>query len=130
MQGDKTTIKKQGLLAIKGFCMGTADVIPGVSGGTMAFILGIYSELINAIKSFDLIWVKSLITFDIKTILSRPHFRFLIPLFTGILCALLFFTRIIKLPHLLLIYPEIIYGLFLGLIGGSIIILIRAVGIF
>jgi len=110
--------------------MGTADVIPGVSGGTMAFILGIYSELINAIKSFDLILAKSLLTIDVKTIISRPHFSFLIPLITGIFCALLFFTRIINLPHLLHLYPEIIYGLFLGLIGGSIIILIRAVGRF
>ncbi|MBW1868769.1 MAG: DUF368 domain-containing protein, partial [Deltaproteobacteria bacterium] len=42
------------ILAAKGFCMGASDVVPGVSGGTMAFILGIYEELINAIKSFDL----------------------------------------------------------------------------
>ena len=41
-------------LAVKGFCMGASDVIPGVSGGTMAFILGIYEELIEAITSFDL----------------------------------------------------------------------------
>ncbi|MDY6879326.1 MAG: DUF368 domain-containing protein, partial [Thermodesulfobacteriota bacterium] len=42
------------ILMSKGFCMGASDVVPGVSGGTMAFILGIYEELVTAIKSFDL----------------------------------------------------------------------------
>ena len=56
---DKLKIKEYMILVIKGFCMGTADVIPGVSGGTMAFILGIYKELILAIRSFDALWIKS-----------------------------------------------------------------------
>ena len=50
-------------LTMKGFCMGAADVVPGVSGGTMAFILGIYEELIKSIKSFDLIFLKELLWF-------------------------------------------------------------------
>ncbi|MFQ5659388.1 MAG: DUF368 domain-containing protein [Gammaproteobacteria bacterium] len=105
--------------------MGTADVIPGVSGGTMAFILGIYPELVAAIKSFDLLWMKSLLRFDLGTSLSRPKFGFLIPLMIGIGGALLFFTRIIPLPVLLHTHPEEIYGLFFGLIAGSILVLIR-----
>ena len=105
--------------------MGTADVIPGVSGGTMAFILGIYQDLIAAIKSFDSRWFLSLAKFQIKESLSRPHFAFLLPLGAGIFLALMFFTRIIHLPQLLLDYPEQIYGLFFGLIVGSIIVLIR-----
>lgn len=112
-------------LILKGFCMGTADVIPGVSGGTMAFILGIYSELLSAIKSFDLIWLKSIFKFELKVFVSRPHFSFLIPLGIGIGTALLFFTRVVPLPVLLQIYPEQIYGLFFGLIAGSIIILLQ-----
>jgi len=119
------SLKYRITLIMKGFCMGTADVIPGVSGGTMAFILGIYRDLIVAIKSFDLIWLKSFTSLDLKTILTRPHLGFLIPLFAGIAMALLFFTRIIPLPELLLAYPEQIYGLFFGLISGSIVVLIR-----
>ncbi len=105
--------------------MGTADVIPGVSGGTMAFILGIYQQLIGAIKSFDRDWLWSLITFNLKAVVSRPHFRFLIPLFSGIIFALLFFTRIVPLPELLYRYPDQVYGLFFGLIGGSSVLLLR-----
>ena len=103
--------------------MGTADVVPGVSGGTMALILGIYQQLINAIKSFDLLWFRSILRFDIKTLLHRPHFTFLIPLGLGIFAALIFFTRVIPLPVLIKTYPEQVYGLFFGLISGSIVIL-------
>jgi putative membrane protein len=117
-------VKEKLLLASKGFCMGAADVVPGVSGGTMAFILGIYVELIAAIKSFDRKWVQALIRFDIKTAFSRPHFPFLIPLGIGVLSALMFFTRAVHLPAMLRSYPEQIYGLFFGLIIGSIVLLV------
>ena len=116
-------------LLAKGFCVGSADVVPGVSGGTMAFILGIYPQLINAIKSFDLEWVKSIFKFDLKGIIHRPHFSFLIPLGIGAVSALLFFTRIVSLPNLIRTQPEIIYGLFFGLILGSIVLLFRHLGV-
>ena len=48
--------------------MGAADVVPGVSGGTMALILGIYDKFINGIKSFDALWLKALIRFDLKSV--------------------------------------------------------------
>ena len=103
--------------------MGSADVVPGVSGGTMAFILGVYYDLITAIRSFDAVWLKALFRLDLKQAVSRPNLPFLIPLFSGIVCALLVFTRVIPLPELLHIYPEPIYGLFFGLIASSIFIL-------
>ena len=112
-------------LLLKGFCMGTADVIPGVSGGTIAFILGIYKELIDGIKSFDLIWLNSIVRLQLSTVINRPHFKFLIPLFSGIIFALLFFTRVIPLPELLYRYPDQVYGLFFGLIAGSCVVLLR-----
>ena len=108
--------------------MGTADVIPGVSGGTMAFILGIYPQLIEAIKSFDRQWIVSIFRVDQAVILHRPHFGFLIPLLAGILFALVFFTRIISIPLLLRSHPELVYSLFFGLITGSIYILARQLG--
>jgi len=120
-------IKEKGLLIAKGFCMGSADVVPGVSGGTMAFILGIYTQLIDALKSFDLAWLQSVLHGDIKQALARPHFLFLIPLVIGILSALLFFTRVVSIPNLLKTEPELIYGLFFGLIAGSVLVLLRAV---
>lgn len=111
-------------LVAKGFCIGAADVVPGVSGGTMALILGIYPQLINAIKSFDSQWLRMIISFNIKGGISRPHFGFLIPLGIGAVVALLFFTRIISLPTLIRTAPETIYGFFFGLIFGSIILLL------
>ena len=108
--------------------MGSADVVPGVSGGTMAFILGIYPQLINAIKSFDTEWIRMIFSFNIKGIINRPHFGFLIPLGIGAVAALLFFTRIVSLPTLIRTQPEIIYGLFFGLVLGSIVLLFRHMG--
>ncbi len=115
-------------LIAKGFGMGAADVVPGVSGGTMALIFGIYPRLINAIKSFDTDWIKGIVKFDLEVTLHRPHFTFLIPLFVGILAAILFFTRIVPLPVLIRTHPEIIYGLFFGLILGSVLVLMKETG--
>lgn len=107
--------------------MGTADVIPGVSGGTMAYILGIYERLVNAIKSFDLAWLKGVVRLDRKISLGKPDYALIIPLAIGIVLALLFFTRVISLPKLLRTYPEPVYALFFGLIAGSIFILMSHV---
>ena len=107
--------------------MGAADVVPGVSGGTMALILGIYTRLIDAIKSFDQVWARAVLTLavnrDFKTVFGRPHFGFLIPLGAGIFSALLFFTRVVPLPRLIIDHPEEIYSFFFGLIAGSIVVL-------
>ena len=116
-------------LILKGFCVGSADVVPGVSGGTMAFILGIYPQLINAIKSFDSEWLRMIFSFNLKGIINRPDFGFLIPLGIGAVSALLFFTRIVSLPTLIRTQPEIIYGLFFGLVLGSIVLLFRHLGL-
>jgi putative membrane protein len=113
---------------MKGFAMGAADVVPGVSGGTMAFILGIYTRLIDAIKSFDTQWLLAVVKLDFRSAFQRPHFAFLIPLGSGIVFAVVFFTRIIPIPKLLHSHAELIYGLFFGLIVGSVVILLREVG--
>ena len=107
--------------------MGSADLVPGVSGGTMALILGIYTRLLEAIKSFDKEWLLCLFRINLACLWQRPHFSFLIPLLVGIACALVFFTKVIPLPVLIRTHPELIYGLFFGLILASIIILMREV---
>ena len=63
--------------------MGSADVIPGVSGGTVALITGIYEDLIQAIRSIDSAMLKKLLTGDFKAALAHIHLRFLISLFIG-----------------------------------------------
>ena len=121
-------MKQRIILIAKGFCIGAADIVPGVSGGTMAFILGIYAEFIAAIKSFDLAALTALLRLDFRQAAARPHFGFILPLLLGIVAALLFFTRVVPLPQLLLDYPEQVYGLFFGLVGGSVLVLLREAG--
>jgi len=112
---------------LMGFCMGSADIVPGVSGGTMALILGIYERLLTAIRSFDESWLKSLFKFRVKEALARNDLVFLLPLGVGIVLALLFFTKVIPLPTLIVTQPELVYGLFFGLILASIVILMGEV---
>jgi len=115
------------LHVLKGFCMGSADIVPGVSGGTMALILGIYERLLGAIRSFDRAWLDDLLNLRILDALRRNDLAFLLPLMLGIGSAILFFTRVVPLPALILSHPEQIYGLFFGLIVASIVILMREV---
>ncbi len=112
---------------LKGFCMGSADVVPGVSGGTMALILGIYERLLQAIRSFDREWLALLFRLRLVEALGRNDLAFLLPLLLGIGAALLFFTRVVPLPVLILTHPEIVYGLFFGLILASIVVLMGEV---
>lgn len=107
--------------------MGSADIIPGVSGGTMALILKIYNRLIHAISSFDLSFLKSFFTFRWQSAFSRVHWKFLAALLSGIIGAIAFFTRVVPLQLYMFTHPELIYGLFFGLIIGSIGILIKAI---
>ncbi len=122
---DKTTLKEAPFLAIKGFLMGSADIVPGVSGGTMALILGIYERLLNAIKSADVTFIKNLFTFKWKVAFNQLHVFFLVVLFSGIFSALAFFTKVVPLQVYMFTHPEIVYGIFFGLIVGSIYILIK-----
>jgi len=105
-------------LGIKGFCMGASDVIPGVSGGTMAFILGIYEELIDSIRSFDLKFIRLLISLRLKDALDYASWQFLIAVGTGILTAV--FTLAKVLSWLLQNRPVLIWSFFFGLIVASV----------
>ena len=108
--------------------MGAADIVPGVSGSTMAFVLGIYKRFIDSIRSFDKTWLMACIRFDYRVAVTRPDFTFIAPLVAGIFLAIFFFTHIVSIPHILEAHPEHIYGLFFGLITGSIILLITDLG--
>lgn len=102
-----------------GFAMGIADLIPGVSGGTMAFILGIYDHLLNAIKSFNLRLVQWLIKGRLREAIAHVPLGFLIPLGLGLGAAVLSMARIMR--YLLENEPIFLFSFFFGLIIASII---------
>lgn len=98
----------------KGFCMGIADVIPGVSGGTIAFILGIYEEFILSIRSFDEHFLKRIVTFKWREAFAGVSWRFLGSLLAGIATAIMVFSHTLK--WLLENQPVLINSFFFGLI--------------
>ena len=113
------------LLFLKGIAMGAADAIPGVSGGTIAFITGIYKELISSIRSFNLQALKLLMQFELKELWKHINGTFLITLLSGIL------TSIILLLHIILFclksYPVLLWSFFFGLILGSALVIFKKI---
>lgn len=101
-----------------GFLMGTADIIPGVSGGTMAFILGIYDELIDAIQS-ALPFLRNLLRLRWRAAFGGFPWQFLLALVSGIGLAVLSLARV--LHWALETHPSYIYAFFFGLIVASIL---------
>ena len=104
-------------LFAKGFCMGASDVVPGVSGGTMALILGIYEELIQSIKAFDGALLRLVIQGRLTHALKTAPLGFILPLGIGILTAI--FTLARGLSWLLETHPVAIWSFFFGLVLAS-----------
>ncbi len=108
-------------LALKGMAMGIAEVIPGVSGGTIAFITGIYEELINTIKSFGPEAYKGYKDGGLKGLWETINGSFLVNLLGGMLVGIL--IGIFGVTYLLDNYPEPLWGFFFGLIIASAIVI-------
>lgn len=106
-------------LYFTGFAMGAADVVPGVSGGTMAFILGVYETLVNAIKSANLEAIKLLLSFKIGALIDHMSLRFLVALGLGILTSVLVLAGVLE--NLLHTRPTFVFAFFAGLIVASVI---------
>lgn len=119
-------MKRSLLLAGKGFCVGAADIVPGVSGGTVALILGIYPRLIAAIRAFDLGLLRLAGGGRLAQAARHVDAPFLLCLGAGVAAALWFFTRVIELPALLERHPQPVYSVFFGLIGMSLFLLLRS----
>jgi putative membrane protein len=119
------SLKETLILFVKGLCMGGADIIPGVSGGTIALIAGIYQKLLAAIKSVDIVFLKKLLKFDIKGAIAEVHIRFIVVLFSGIAVAIISLSRLMN--FLLKYHPEPTFSLFYGLIAASILVVGREV---
>lgn len=83
-------------LFLTGFAMGAADIVPGVSGGTMAFILGVYENLIDAIKSFNLDAIRLLLNLRFQALMDQVSLRFLVALGVGLLSAILLLSSFLS----------------------------------
>ena len=112
-------------LFAKGICMGASDVVPGVSGGTMALILGIYEELIQSIKAFDTSLLRLVFKGHFKKALEATPYEFILPLGIGILTAI--FTLAKGISWLLGNHPVAIWSFFFGLVLASALVVGRRI---
>ena len=111
--------------AIKGACMGAADVIPGVSGGTIAFIMGIYDEFVGSLASINKEAVKLLFSGKFKAFWKHINGSFLLSLVIGIGISVVALAGIMQ--HLLANKPIQTWAFFFGLIVASSIFIIRGI---
>ena len=119
----KNSIFSNFIILIKGMCMGIADIVPGVSGGTIAIITGVYEELLKTINKFDFKILNELKNRRFKLVWESYNLNFIFFLGFGIL------SSIVILSHFIIIllneFPIAIWSLFLGLISSSIIFLFK-----
>ncbi|NLQ18180.1 DUF368 domain-containing protein [Marinomonas sp. M1K-6] len=102
---------------LSGVLMGAADVVPGVSGGTIAFILGVYDRLINALSGVNTASIGMLFKGDFKALWRHFDGTFLLALGAGIVTSIFLLAGVIT--HLLAVYPSYLWGFFFGLILAS-----------
>ena len=119
MSGFKTRL----FLFLKGVAMGAADVVPGVSGGTIAFISGIYEELLGSIRSVNLQALKLLKTEGLVAFWRAINGNFLLVLFAGIIFSIASLARVVN--YGLEQHPILVWSFFFGLIAASVIYIFR-----
>ena len=111
---------------LKGMAMGAADIVPGVSGGTMAFIFGIYEELINSIRTVgQRAFIDAALHLRLREAFSMINWTFLVPLGLGIIAAI--FSLSGPLEYMLHHQPVYIWSFFFGLIIASVIVIARRI---
>lgn len=113
----KRKLKDYAILTLKGMGMGAADVVPGVSGGTIAFIVGIYDELINSIKSINGESLKLLFSGNLKAFWQYIHANFLFSILLGIGISVFSLAKVIT--WLLVAHPVLVWSFFFGLVLAS-----------
>ncbi len=124
LPGGATWSEAPGLMS-RGLAMGLAEVVPGVSGGTLALITGIYARLILAVKSFDRGALRHLLARRLADLRDHVAWRFLLLVGIGQAAGIVVFSQF--LPTWTKTHPELVYGAFFGLIVGSIILIGRDV---
>ena len=129
-------MRERVILFLKGMCMGVADVIPGVSGGTLALVLGVYTEFVDTLRGLHLRWLPLLFTWlrggrqaaekeALLASLQTLNLGFLITLVAGIASAIVVGSAII--PSLMEHYPILMRALFFGLILASVYVPVRMI---
>lgn len=118
-------LKANLLTYLKGMAMGAADVVPGVSGGTIALIAGIYEKLLDSISAIDVEAFRLLISGQIKALWSKVNGSFLLALILGIFTSILTLANLII--YLLQTYPIPVWSFFCGLILISALLILRDV---
>jgi len=113
------------LLMLKGMAMGAADVVPGVSGGTIAFISGIYEELISTISGVNLSLLKTLKEEGLSSAWKALNGNFIVALFLGIFISIASLAKVISI--LLVTQPVILWSFFFGLVSASVLFVGRQV---
>ncbi len=113
------------LVAVKGVCMGAADVIPGVSGGTIAFIMGIYDEFVGSLASINAAAVRLLFNGQFKAFWKHINGSFLLSLFVGIGLSVVSLAGLMQ--YLLSNLPIQTWAFFFGLIVASSLFIIRSI---
>ncbi len=113
-----STFKSLAGYFLKGAGMGAANVIPGVSGGTIALITGIFERLINALKSIDLVAIRLFFTGRWRAFAEKIDFVFLLVLFSGIGISIISIAKLLK--FLFEAYPVYVWSFFFGLILASV----------
>ncbi|MDO6758894.1 DUF368 domain-containing protein [Tamlana sp. 2_MG-2023] len=106
------------IITFKGLAMGAADAVPGVSGGTIAFISGIYEELISTISNINGALFKTLFNKGFKDFWTQLNGNFILALMTGIIISFVTFMKLAS--YLLIHHPVLIWSFFFGLIVASI----------
>lgn len=119
------TIKDYFVIMLKGMAMGAADVVPGVSGGTIAFISGIYEELLGSISNVNLKLLKTLRKEGFASAWRQINGNFLASLFVGIFISIVSLAKMIS--WLLIHHPILVWSFFFGLVLASIIYIAKQV---
>jgi putative membrane protein len=114
----KRNLKSYITISLKGLGMGAADVVPGVSGGTIAFITGIYEELVTTIANVDVSLIKTWRQNGFAAMWKQFNGGFIIALLTGIFISI--FTLMRLTNYLLETYPIVVWSFFFGLVGASV----------
>ena len=116
------------IIYLKGMAMGISDLIPGISGGTIALITGIYDDFISSLNNLKIKNIRSIIKSDFFLKFKEFKFDFLIFLALGIISSILIFSKIIS--NLLINYPQEISSFFFGLILASIPFILKGIKVF
>lgn len=119
----KASFDRYLMIALKGIGMGAADVIPGVSGGTIAFMTGIYEELVGSINSINGQAVKLLFSGKFRDFWKHINGNFLLAVFAGILISVMSLAKL--MTYLLAYLPVPTWAFFFGLIVASSVFILR-----